>query len=72
MYHEMLHKKHKFRKTNVNNLHHTKEFKIDEKKYWDKDIEHKLKVFISKYKLKNQIEKLSPINKIKNRFMRFF
>lgn len=37
MYHEMLHKKHKFYKKNGRNFHHTKQFKQDEKKFENYD-----------------------------------
>src|SRR3989304_857815 len=33
MYHEMLHKKHKFNSKGMRNFHHTKEFKSSEKKF---------------------------------------
>ncbi|PLW80295.1 hypothetical protein C0585_03180 [Candidatus Woesearchaeota archaeon] len=54
MYHEMLHKKLKFNrsKTGTKTFHHTKEFKELEAKFYDKDAEQKLKIFLRKQKLK--------------------
>ena len=53
MYHELLHKKHGYRKTKSGRaMHHTKEFLADEKKFKVKDIEQKLKWFIRKKRLK--------------------
>jgi len=51
MYHEMLHKKLKYTKSNKNNLHHSPEFRRLEKIYHDKDVEEKLKKFLRKEKL---------------------
>jgi len=53
MYHEMLHKKHKFSISGVKSRYHTKEFKEDEKKFGDvKLIEKKLTIFLRKHKRK--------------------
>lgn len=52
LYHEMLHKKIKFKKSGSRNYHHTREFKELEKKFYEKDVEQKLKVFLRKEKLK--------------------
>ncbi|MCF7872440.1 hypothetical protein K9L97_05395 [Candidatus Woesearchaeota archaeon] len=53
MYHELLHKKHGYKKTKSGRaMHHTKEFLEDEKKFKVKDIEQKLKWFIRKKRLK--------------------
>lgn len=58
MYHEMLHKKLKYKvNENANRkriLHHSKEFRELEKKFKIKDIEDRLKNFIKKEKLKNR------------------
>lgn len=69
LYHELLHKKHKFKKVNNQNRHHTKEFKIDEKNYEDKDIEEKLKKFLLKYRIK---EELNLFSNVKKKLKRFF
>jgi predicted SprT family Zn-dependent metalloprotease len=52
LYHEMLHKKIKFKKSGSRSYHHTKEFKELEAKFYEKDVEQKLKVFLRKQKLK--------------------
>ncbi len=52
MYHEVLHKKHKFKNKNGRNYHHTKEFKAKERQFEDLKIEEKLESFISKYRIK--------------------
>lgn len=46
MYHEMLHKKHKFRHKNGRSYHHTSEFKRKEKEYENKEIEKELGLFL--------------------------
>ena len=43
MYHEMLHKKHKFYSKNGRSYHHTKLFRTKEKEFEDKQAEEKLK-----------------------------
>ena len=54
MYHELLHKKHGLKRTrNGRNIHHSKEFKEDERKFKNKNVENKLKWFVRKNKLKN-------------------
>jgi len=51
MYHEMLHKKHKFKSSGKRSAYHTKEFKADERKFKDFDaVEHELKLFLRKKK----------------------
>ncbi len=51
MYHELLHKKHKFTTNSSKNYHHTKVFKDDEKKFQAHgDIEKQLNYFIRKKK----------------------
>ncbi len=52
MYHEILHKKHKFQNRNGRNYHHTKTFKEKEKQFEDPKIEKKLESFISKHHIK--------------------
>jgi|TARA_B100001971_G_C18213060_1_gene552012 hypothetical protein len=42
MYHEMLHKKHKFNNKNGRNHHHTKEFRDNERAFNEKDMEKEL------------------------------
>jgi len=51
MYHELLHKKHKFKNSGLKSYHHTKDFKISEKKFQAHgDIEKELTSFIRKKK----------------------
>jgi len=52
MYHEVLHKKHKFYNKNGRSYHHTKEFKKKEKQFDDPEIEKKLEFFLAKHKIK--------------------
>lgn len=52
LYHELLHKKHGFKKAGSKIMYHTKEFKLDEKKFKDKDIENKLTKFVKRKKFK--------------------
>ena len=53
MYHEMLHKKLKYKESNSRNIHHTSEFKKKEKDFDVPDIEKRLNLFLKKQKLKN-------------------
>lgn len=54
MHHELLHKKHGGKTTKSGRtIHHSREFKLDEAKYHDKESERKLKRFLRKKKLKN-------------------
>jgi len=56
MYHEMLHKKHKFNSKNGKSYHHTKEFHKDERKFEDqKEIEKKLGFLVTKSRVKKRI-----------------
>ncbi|PIN81511.1 hypothetical protein COV11_01930 [Candidatus Woesearchaeota archaeon CG10_big_fil_rev_8_21_14_0_10_30_7] len=49
MYHEMLHKHHKFSSTTCKTIHHSKQFRIDERKFPNqKEIEQKLQNFVRK------------------------
>jgi len=59
MYHEMLHKKYKFRHKKGRNYHHTKEFRKKEKEFPDAE------------KLEQELKGLITKNKVK-RFFRFF
>ena len=52
MYHELLHKKHKFHNKNGRSYHHTSEFKQKEKEFEDPEIEKKLEFFLTKHRLK--------------------
>lgn len=52
VYHELLHKKHGFKKVGKKTMYHTKEFKEDEKKFFDKHIEAKLERFVKRKKFK--------------------
>ena len=54
MYHEMLHKKHKFDNKGRRNFHHTKEFKKSERNFDNSQLmEEKISRFIRKIRLKN-------------------
>lgn len=48
LYHELLHKKHKFSCSNGRTHHHTPAFRKDEKQFWLKDAEKKLNRFVAK------------------------
>ncbi len=54
MYHEMLHKKIKYKNSGNRNMHHSKAFRIEEKKFNDPKIEEKLKEFLKKEKFKEK------------------
>ena len=53
MYHEMLHKKLKFKNTGVKNRHHSREFREKEREWEDKNVEEKLKIFLRAQKRKS-------------------
>ncbi|MBN1503037.1 hypothetical protein JW930_05825 [Candidatus Woesearchaeota archaeon] len=53
MYHEMLHKKLKYRESKKRNIHHTKEFRKKEKEFDIPDIEKRLNRFLRKQRFKN-------------------
>jgi len=53
MYHELLHKKHKFYSTKGKSYHHTRQFKLEEKKFENYDgMELDLNIFLRKNKIK--------------------
>ncbi|MBW2982276.1 SprT-like domain-containing protein [Candidatus Woesearchaeota archaeon] len=53
VYHELLHKKHKFKTAGTRSYHHTKQFKKEEKKFKNsEEIEKKLKKLCRKTKIK--------------------
>jgi len=52
MYHELMHKKHKFKSRNGRSYHHTKEFRRKEKEFDNPMIEEKLRRFLKKKKLR--------------------
>ena len=54
LYHELLHKKHKFSCSNGRTHHHTPAFRADEKKFWLKDAEEKLHTFVRQKKQKKK------------------
>jgi hypothetical protein len=56
LYHELLHKKHGFKTTNNRTHYHTKEFRLDEKKFPDINIEKKLEQFVRKKKRKSLLD----------------
>ncbi|MFH1211864.1 MAG: hypothetical protein V1659_02955 [Candidatus Woesearchaeota archaeon] len=53
MYHEMLHKKHSFQVKNGKGRYHTADFRTDEHKWHDSDVEKKLERFLKKEKFKS-------------------
>jgi len=48
LYHELLHKKHKFSCSNGRTHHHTPAFRADEKQFWLADAEKKLHAFVAR------------------------
>ena len=52
MYHELLHKKHKFHTKNGRSFHHTSKFRKKEKQFDNPDVEKKLERFLAKKKIK--------------------
>lgn len=52
MYHEMLHKKLKFKHDGARSVHHSREFREKEKQWHDKQVEDKLKIFLKAQKRK--------------------
>lgn len=59
LYHELLHKKHKFTCSNGRTHHHTKEFREDEKKFKVPDAEKKLERFLAGQRRKKPRKKKS-------------
>jgi len=55
MYHELLHKKYKFKTRNGRNYHHTRRFREKEKEFDNPMIEKKLERFLKKKRLKRSI-----------------
>ncbi|MFH1506715.1 MAG: hypothetical protein ABIE94_07080 [archaeon] len=51
MYHEILHKKHKFYTKDGRSYHHTSAFRKEEKAFEDPDAEKKLKLFLAKKRI---------------------
>jgi len=78
MYHEILHKKHKFKQSKTGNrsYHHTRAFRQDEKRFENADrLERQLSLVVSKAKLKNKIlpkKTKKRIKKAKNFFLDLF
>jgi hypothetical protein len=68
MYHELLHKKHKFKSTNGKNYHHTRKFREQEKAFSNPNIEKELKQFL----LKKQVRKAFTFKRKKRGFWDFF
>ena len=52
MYHELLHKKHKFHTKNGRSFHHTSKFRKKEKEFENPDVEKKLERFLRSKKVK--------------------
>lgn len=58
LYHELLHKKHKFSSSKSGRMqYHTQAFRKDEKKYKIKDIEKRLERFIARKKFRNLLKR---------------
>ncbi|MBS3102299.1 hypothetical protein J4458_02530 [Candidatus Woesearchaeota archaeon] len=58
MYHEMLHKKHKFNSKGMRNFHHTKEFKSSEKKFENSSLmEEKISRLVRKESARNPLKR---------------
>lgn len=53
MYHELLHKKHKFKFKNNRSYHHTSKFRKKEKQFDNPDVEKKLERFLARKKIKS-------------------
>jgi predicted metal-dependent hydrolase len=53
MYHELLHKKHKFHTKDGRSYHHTKHFRSKEKEFDNPRIEEKLKKFLAKKRIRH-------------------
>ncbi|MBN2367573.1 M48 family metallopeptidase [Candidatus Woesearchaeota archaeon] len=52
MYHEMLHKKFRYKNTGKRTIHHSREFREQEKKFLEPDMEKKLTNFLRKEKIR--------------------
>ena len=72
MYHELLHKKHKFYTKNGRSHHHTQKFRDDEKKFETHDIEKKLEQFLRKKKYDFKRNKAYSQIKKKKRLLDWF
>jgi hypothetical protein len=68
MYHELLHKKHKFSTKNGRSYHHTRHFRQKEKEFENPRIEEELKKFLSN----TRIRKVFSSSKKKPWLLRFF
>ena len=67
LYHELLHKKHKFTCTDTHTKHHTKAFRKEEKQFRLADADKKLSAFIqAKRRQKRNPKKLSFLQKLFN------
>jgi len=72
VYHELLHKKHKFKHKGTRSISHTAEFRADEKKFSDKNMDEELRKFLRKPRAKTQetessgvLKKISSLSKKK-------
>jgi hypothetical protein len=54
MYHEMLHKKFKYRNTGRRTIHHSRQFREEEKKFKEPNVEKRLKDFLKKERLRER------------------
>jgi predicted metal-dependent hydrolase len=54
MYHEMLHKKFRYKSTGKRTVHHSKEFREWERRFHELDVENKLKSFLRREQLKDK------------------
>jgi hypothetical protein len=71
MYHELLHKKHKFHTKDGRSYHHTRHFRQKEKEFDNPRIEDELKKFLSTKRVKVAFSQIFPRRK-KPRLLRFF
>jgi hypothetical protein len=75
MYHEMLHKKHKFDSDGIKNRYHTTKFREDERKFRNnKDVEKRINLLIrnKKHNVKNKNIKITNYQQKKNKWFNLF
>ncbi|MBN2459142.1 M48 family metallopeptidase [Candidatus Woesearchaeota archaeon] len=72
MYHELLHKKHKFKSKNGKNYHHTRKFRQQEKAFENPNIEKELKHFLAKKQVKRAFTFNAPSANARKRKKRSF
>jgi hypothetical protein len=55
LYHEMLHKKHQYDHKKERAIHHSRTFRLDEKKWHDKDVNKRISWFLAKKRLRKAL-----------------